>query len=86
VTDKKHNRPPDVVLSLTHEQATFMLENCLANNRLCLAMIMSIADEDIPHEDKYARAQRITALQDQFRAIMTLLREAGAKEKEDDEN
>jgi hypothetical protein len=77
------NNPPDVTLELTHEQATFMLENCLANNRMCLALVMSIADEDLTQGEKMEKAQKITDMQDKFRDIMKLLRRAGAREKED---
>lgn len=77
------NNPPDVLLELTHEQATFMLENCLANNRLCVALIMGYAEENITIEEKYEKSKKITAIQDQFREIMALLRRAGAREKDD---
>jgi hypothetical protein len=77
------NNPPDVLLELTHEQATFMLENCLANNRMCLALIMSIADDDLTRDEKMKKAQKITEMQDKFREIMKLLRRAGAREKEE---
>jgi len=85
VVDLKHNRPPDVVLNLTHEQATFMLKNCLANSALCMKLVMSLAELDIPIEQKQAKAAPIAAMQDRFREIMTALRAAGAQEPEDDD-
>lgn len=77
------NNPPDIELPLTHEQATFLLKNCISNNKLCLAMIMSLADDPISIEQKQAKAAPIAALQDKFREIMELLRKVGAKEPED---
>lgn len=76
------NNPPDVLLELTHEQATFMLENCLANRRLCLAMVMGIADEKISIEDKQKKAEKIVEMQEKFTELMQQLRRAGAREKE----
>jgi hypothetical protein len=76
------NNPPDVLLELTHEQATFMLENCLANKRLCLAMVMGIADEKISIEDKQKKAEKIVEMQEKFTELMQQLRRAGAREKE----
>lgn len=84
MVDLKHNNPPDVVLNLTHEQATFMLKNCIANSKLCLALIMGLADENISIEHKQAKAAPIVAMQERFRDIMKLLRDAGAKEPDDD--
>jgi hypothetical protein len=81
--NRSTNNPPDILLELTHEQATFMLENCLANNRLCVALILSYAEEDIDIELKRAKAEKITVMQNKFRDIMTLLRKAGAREKEE---
>lgn len=76
------NDPPDVVLELTHEQATFMLENCLANRRLCLSLIMSLAEEKISLEEKREKSEKIVELNEQFGTIMALLRRAGTREKE----
>lgn len=78
------NNGPDVVLNLSHEQATFMLENCDANIRLALAMVMGIADDKIAIELKQAKAQKFINLSDKFRDIKRLLQEAGAKENDDD--
>jgi len=77
------NNPPDVTLDLTHEQATFMLENCLANKRLCLAMIMGIAEEKISLDDKRKKAEKYDELNNKFGEIMHKLRRAGAREKEE---
>ena len=79
----KGNNPPDVSLDLTSAQATFMLENCLANMRLCFAMVMSIADEKITREEKMAKADKYEVLRRQFADVSILLRRAGAKEKDD---
>jgi hypothetical protein len=81
---KKSNNPPDVVLELTHEQATFMLENCLANKRLIMAMILSIAKEKSSIEEKREKSEKIARMNEEFSAIMELLRRAGAREKEDE--
>ncbi len=79
----KGNNPPDVSLDLTSKQATFMLENCLANMRLCFAMVMSIADEKITLEEKRIKAEKYEVLRRQFADVSLLLRKAGAKEKDD---
>lgn len=84
IEEQRSNNPPDVELQLTHEQATFMLKNCLANNRLCLALIMGLASEPISREHKQAKAAPIVAMQERFTAIMKLLRAAGAQEPDDD--
>ena len=85
MVDLKHNRPPDVVLNLTHEQATFMLKNCLANSALCMKLIMSLAELGMSIEQKQAKAAPIEAMQDRFRDVMKLLRDAGAQEPDDDD-
>lgn len=77
------NNPPDVVLELTHELATFLLENCHANRRLGLAMIMAIGEENMPVEEKRVKAQKFVELNEQFGKIMYQLRKAGAREKDD---
>lgn len=77
------NNPPDIELRLTHEQGTFLLENCDANIRLGFAIVMSIADEPITQEEKMAKAEKYEELRKQFSAIQKLLRDAGAREKED---
>lgn len=74
---------PDVVLELTHEQATFLLENCLSNKRLCLAIIMQIGEEKGTLAEKRKRSERVVRLDEQFGEIMRLLRKSGAKEKEE---
>ncbi len=74
---------PDVILELTHEQATFLLENCHANRHLGLKMIMAIADDKGTMEEKRERAQKFIELNDKFGDIMKLLHKAGAREKED---
>jgi len=79
------NNPPDIVLNLTHEQASFVVENCDANTRMCLAMIMGIEDEKIPLELKREKAEKIVAMQKKFNEIRDLLFKAGAKRKEEDE-
>jgi len=78
------NRPPDIELGLTHAQATFLLENCLANRHLAMAMIMSIGDEKISVEEKRAKAKNYVELNEQFGEIMKLLMRAGAKRKDED--
>lgn len=83
--NKLSNDPPDVVLNLTHEQATFMLKNMLANHRLCTKLILGLADLDMPIDQKPAKAAPISAMQDRFTEIMRLLRAAGAKEPDEDE-
>lgn len=80
------NNPPDVVLELTHEQATFMLENCKANMRLAFAMVMALAEEDVPIEEKRRRAEPMEKLRTQFANMSTQLRKAGAKDKEEPED
>jgi hypothetical protein len=78
------NNPPDVVLNLTHEQATFLLENCSANRLLALALIMSIGeDKTLTLAQKRAKADGIVKMNEDFGEIMKLLRGAGAVEKED---
>ena len=77
------NNAPDVVLELRHEQATFLLENVLANKRLCFALIMSIADEKISIEEKQQKAAKFDAINKQYTELMLALRKAGAKEKEE---
>lgn len=79
----KGNNPPDVSLDLTSAQATFMLENCLANMRLCFAMVMSIAEEKITLEEKRIKAEKYENLRREFAEVSLLLRKAGAKEKDD---
>lgn len=81
--DLKSNNPPDVVLELTHEQATFMVENCVANMNLCLTMIMQIGREDSEIDEKRAMARPYVELNEKFVVLLQKLREAGAKEKED---
>lgn len=76
------NNPPDVELRLTHEQATFMLENCRANRELCLKIIMSIADDEGSVEEKRERADGVVDMNEKFGEIQRLLHAAGAKEKE----
>jgi translation initiation factor 2 alpha subunit (eIF-2alpha) len=78
------NNPPDVILELTHEQATFMLENCHANRRLGLAMIMAIGAEKISMEEKREKAKVYIELNDKFGDLMKLLRKAGARETDDE--
>lgn len=80
------NRPPDVELGLTHEQATFLLETCDANVRLAFALVMSIADEKITQEEKMAKAEKYEDLRRRYSEIMRLLRKAGAREKEEGED
>lgn len=75
------NNPPDVILELTHEQATHLLESGLANVRLGFAMVMALADEDITIEKKQVKAQKIEDIREKFSEINRLLRRAGAKEK-----
>lgn len=77
------NNPPDVELRLTHAQATFVLENCDANRRLCLGLIMLVGEEDGSPEEKRERAEPYVRLNEQFGEIRKLLRDAGAREKED---
>lgn len=77
------NNAPDVELRLTHEQATFLLENCRANRELGLKIIMSIADDDGSLEDKRERAERVVEMNEKFGELQRLLRDAGAREKED---
>jgi hypothetical protein len=79
----RSNDPPDVELRLTHAQATFLLNNCDANIRLGFAIVMSIADEKITQEEKMAKAEKYEELRKQFLAIQKLLRDAGAREKEE---
>ena len=78
------NNPPDVELQLTHRQATFLLENAIANHQLCTAMVVSIASESISQEVKMAKADRIVHIQKRFTEMMQLLRAAGAREPDDD--
>ena len=77
------NNPPDVILELTHEQATFLLESGLANMRMGMAMVLSIADEKITQEEKQKKAEKIEDMRKKFSEINRLLRRAGAREKED---
>lgn len=79
------NNPPDVVLNLTHGQATFMLENCIANRHLALKMIMLIGEEKVSVEEKQRRAEKFVRLNDEFGEIMKLLHKAGAKNKDEDD-
>lgn len=74
---------PDVILELTNEQATFLLENCSANTRLCLQLIVSIADEKGTLENKRKRSEPIVEMSEKFNEIRKLLRKSGAMEKED---
>lgn len=78
------NNGPDIELPLTHEQATFLLKNMIANTRLCLKLIISIADEDIELEEKQIKAQKIVNIQEKYRDIMQLLHKAGAKQPDDE--
>lgn len=78
------NNPPDIELPLTHKQAAFLLKNCIANHRFCLAMIISLADENISIEHKQAKAIPIVAMQEKFIEIMKLLRKYGAQEPDDE--
>jgi hypothetical protein len=78
------NNPPDVILNLTHEQATFMLENCLANRHLALNVIMSVSSEKISREEAIKSTEKFVKLNEQFGEIMVLLRRAGAREKEEE--
>lgn len=77
------NKPPDIELGLTHEQATFLLETCDANIRLGFSLVMSIADERITQEEKMAKAEKYENLRKKYVEIQRLLRKAGAREKED---
>ena len=77
------NNPPDILLELTHEQATFMLENCHANRHLGLQMIMMIAKEKSTLEQKREKSAKYVEMNDKFGEIMKLLRKAGAREKEE---
>lgn len=82
MTDAKSNNPPDVILELTHEQASFLLDNCKSNLRLGLAMIMSFQHDPGTLEQKRAKAEKYVKLQDQFSDMMKLLRKAGAKDND----
>lgn len=77
------NNPPDVILNLTHEQATFLLESGLANVRLGFAMVMALANEDTPMEIKQVKAEKIENMREKFSEINRLLRRAGAREKDE---
>lgn len=77
------NNPPDVVLNLTHEQATFVLENCIANRHLALRMIMAIGEDKVDVDEKRRRAEKFVRLNDQFGEIMKLLQHAGAKMRDE---
>lgn len=76
------NNAPDVLLELTHEEATFLLDNCQANTHLGLKMIMIIGGEKGPLEEKREKAQKYVELNEKFHNITKKLRKAGAKEKE----
>lgn len=76
------NNPPDIILELSNRQATFMLENCDANIRLALAMIISIADDKISVKEKQQKAEKFIKLSDKFREIRLALLKAGEKELE----
>lgn len=80
--NKTHNNPPDVVLELTHEQATFLVENCKANLHLGLQMVLSFQHASGTLEEKRAKAQKFIDLQEQFQAVLRKLRTAGAKEND----
>lgn len=82
---KNHNNPPDVILNLMHEQASFMLETCLANMRICFAIIMGMAEEKITIEEKQKKAEKYENLRKQYAEISKMLRTAGAREKESEQ-
>lgn len=78
------NNPPDIELRLTHEQGAFLLENCDSNVRMGSALIMSMADDpSLTQMQKIERADKIESMRKKFTEIMKLLRDAGAREKED---
>lgn len=79
----KSNNPPDVILELTHEQATFLLDNAIANRRLCMQFIMQIAEHSKDIDDARKRSEKFVDMNEKFGDIMSLLRRAGAREKED---
>lgn len=61
-----------------------MLENCIANRRLAMQMIMQIGDEKCSLAEKRRRAQKFVELNEQFGEIMKLLQKAGAKMKDEE--
>lgn len=78
------NNPPDLELRLTHEQGTFMLENCDSNIRMGFALIMSMADDpSLTREQKMERADKVESMRKKFSELQKLLRDAGAREKEE---
>lgn len=79
----KTNNPPDVTIDLTHEQATFLLDNCLANKRLAMSVIIDISnDKKLNRDQMIKKSQAAVKLNEQFTDIMQLLRRAGAREPE----